>query len=45
MDVPPERVMWFIPVYNNLRKKESLEHMTPVAFREANSKGTYPILS
>ncbi len=40
-----ERVMWFISVYNNLKKKDSLGHMTPVAFREDNPKGTYPILS
>lgn len=39
-----ERALWFIPLYNNLRKKDSLGHMTPVAFREANPKGTYPIL-
>ena len=39
-----ERVQWLIPIYNNLRKKDSLGHMTPVAFREANPKGTYLIL-
>lgn len=39
-----ERALWFIPVYNNLRKKDNLGHMTPVSFREANAKGTYPIL-
>lgn len=39
-----ERALWFIPVYNNLRKKDNLGHMTPVSFREANARGTYPIL-
>lgn len=39
-----ERALWFIPVHNNLRKKDNLGHMTPVSFREANAKGTYPIL-
>ena len=39
-----ESVMWFIPVYNNLRKKDSLGHMTPFAFREANPQGTYLLL-
>lgn len=38
-----ERALWFIPVYNNLRKKDALGHMTPVAFREANNRGTYPV--
>ena len=39
-----ERVQWFIPIYNNSRKKDALGHMTPVAFREANPRGTYPAI-
>lgn len=39
-----ERARWFIPIYNNLRKKDALGHMTPVAFRIANPKGTYPMI-
>ncbi len=39
-----ERAQWFIPIYNNSRKKDSLGHMTPVAFRKANSKGTYLVI-
>ena len=36
-----ERTEWFIPYYNNDRKKDGLNHMTPVEYREANKKGTY----
>ena len=39
-----ERAQWFIPIYNNSRKKDALGHMTPVAFREANPRGTYPVV-
>lgn len=36
-----ERTEWFIPYYNNDRKKEGLNHMTPVEYRRANPKGIY----
>lgn len=35
---------WFIPYYNSQRRKESLGNMTPVGFREANPRGTYPMV-
>lgn len=36
-----ERTKWFIPYYNNERKKDSLGHMSPVEFRLNNPRGTY----
>ena len=36
-----ERVKWFIPYYNNERKKDSLGHMSPIEFRLNNPNGTY----
>ena len=33
-----ERTEWFIPYYNKDRKKDGLNHMTPVEYREANKK-------
>ena len=38
------RAEWFIPYYNNERKKDSLGSRTPVQYREANPKGTYPVI-
>lgn len=35
---------WFIPCYNDKRRKDGLNHMTPVEYREANSRGTYPVV-
>ena len=37
-----ERAEWFIPYYNNDRKKDGLGHMAPAEYRKANPKGTYP---
>lgn len=36
---------WFIPYYNNKRRKDGLNHMTPVEYREKNPRGTYPVPS
>lgn len=30
-----------MPYYNKDRKKDGLNHMTPVEYNEANKKGTY----
>ena len=38
------RVEAFIPYYNNERMKDSLGRMSPVQFRLANPKGTYPMI-
>lgn len=35
---------WFIPYYNNVRRKVGLNHMTPAGYREANPRGTYPMV-
>ena len=35
---------WFIPYYNDNRRKDGLNHMTPVEYREANPRGTYPVV-
>ena len=35
---------WFIPYYNDKRRKDGLNHMTPVEYREANPRGTYPVV-
>ena len=34
----------FVSYYNNVRMKDSLGRMSPVQFRLANSKGTYPMI-
>ncbi len=39
-----ERAEWFIPYYNNERKKENLGNMSPVQYRECNPRGTYPVI-
>ena len=39
-----ERAEWFIPYYNNERKKDGLGHMAPAEYRKANPKGTYPMV-
>ena len=39
-----ERAEWFIPYYNNERKKDGLCHMAPAEYRKANPKGTYPMI-
>ena len=39
-----EKTERFIPYYNNVRKKDGLNHMTPVEYRKANPKGTYPMI-
>ena len=36
-----ERTEWFIPYYNKDRKKDGLNHMTPVEYRRAHPKGIY----
>lgn len=38
------RAEWFIPYYNKERKKDALGKMTPVQYRGANPKGTYPMI-
>ena len=35
---------WFIPYYNDNRRKDGLNHMTPVEYRESNPRGTYPVV-
>ena len=35
---------WFIPYYNDKRRKDGLNHMTPVEYRESNRRGTYPVV-
>lgn len=35
---------WFIPYYNNERRKDGLGHMTPAGYRKANPMGTYPMV-
>ena len=39
-----ERVEPFIEYYNNERMKDSLGRMSPIQFRLANRKGTYPVI-
>ena len=34
----------FIPYYNGKRRKDGLNHMTPVEYRMENPRGTYPAL-
>jgi len=38
------RAEWFIPYYNNERRKDGLNHKTPVGYKKANPKGTYPMV-
>lgn len=37
------RAEWFIPLYNDKRRKEALGGKTPVEYRILNPKGTYPV--